>query len=75
MRLPFGLHEVAALNADETVLAGRRIVEEGEVGRRSGGGAMVHYVRLEQAVVPLGLSEAGQGKQNQSGDYRDLEPN
>jgi hypothetical protein len=32
---------------------------------------MIDYVGLEQAVVPLNLSEAGQGKRDQSSDYRD----
>ena len=65
-----GLDEVAALDADEAVLSGGRVVEEGEIGRRGSGGAVVDHIRLEQAIVPLDLGEAGKGKRGECGDKR-----
>ncbi len=61
--LAVGLHEMAALDANEAALAGGRIVEEGDVGRRSCGGAVIDHERLEQIVVPLNLGETRQREQ------------
>jgi hypothetical protein len=69
--LPVGLHEVSALDANVAVLTGRSIVEKRYVGGRRCGVAMVDYIWLEQAVVPLDLCEAGEGEEHRSSDYRD----
>jgi hypothetical protein len=49
-----GLNEVAALNADKAILAGGRVEQKGDIGRRGSTGAMIHNERLQQAVIPLG---------------------
>ena len=61
--LAVGFDEVAALDADEAVLAGRRIEEERHVRRGRGRGAMIHHERLEQVVVPLREGAAGETAQ------------
>ena len=70
-----GLDQVSALNADVAVLSRRSVVQERNIRRRARRRAVVHHIRLEQAVVPLGLGEAGQGKRDQSSDYLDRQPN
>jgi hypothetical protein len=48
-----GFHQVAVLDADESIFAGRSVEEKRHVGRRRVRSTMVHDVRLEQAIVHL----------------------
>src|ERR1035437_9325894 len=52
------LHQVAAPDAYEAVLAGRAVGKKRKIGGRRSGRAMIHRERLQKLVVPLGESHA-----------------
>lgn len=65
-----GLDEVAALQTDEAIFSRGCVMQEGEIGRRGSGGAVVDHIRLQKAIVPLDLGETSEGNRGQRGDKR-----